>query len=203
MTTQIGDEIMITSQGLDQPVRKGEIRGVADDPDGVVYLVRWSDTGHESLLRPGPNVMIKHRHGYGSGTVVAAAAAPRLSRLRHPLKWRHSQDLQRRQRVRDQRLAQRVQDIFTGLGLTYVEFSIGGGRILHVPEVVAVTAGPPVGLDIHILPGQSPDDFSAHTSTIAYDLGVADVRVIPLRPDRIRLELLPHDPQRGRPPTSR
>jgi hypothetical protein len=67
MTTQIGDEIMIMSQKLHQLVREGEIRGVSDDPSGVVYLVRWSDTGYESLLRPGPDVVIKHRHGHGSG----------------------------------------------------------------------------------------------------------------------------------------
>jgi hypothetical protein len=89
MTTQIGDEIMIMSQKLHQLVREGEIRGVSDDPGGVVYVVRWSDTGHESLLRPGPDVVIKHRHGHGSG-----GAGLRLSWLRHPLEWRHSRDLE-------------------------------------------------------------------------------------------------------------
>jgi uncharacterized protein DUF1918 len=198
MTTQIGDEIMIMSQKLHQLVREGEIRGVSDDPSGVVYLVRWSDTGYESLLRPGPDVVIKHRHGHGSG-----GAGLRLSWLRHPLEWRHSRDLERRQQVRDEHLARRVQDIIAGLGLTQMDFSIGGGRVVHVPKVVSMAAGPPVGLDIKILPGQSPEDFSAHERTIAYDLGVAEVRVVPLGPDRIRLELLPHDPQPGHPPTSR
>jgi hypothetical protein len=96
-----------------------------------------------------------------------------------------------------------VQDIIAGLGLTQMDFSIGGGRVVHIPKVVSMAAGPPVGLDIKILPGQSPEDFSAHERTIAYDLGVAEVRVVPLGPDRIRLELLPHDPQPGHPPTSR
>lgn len=198
MTTQIGDEIMIMSQKLHQLVREGEIRGVSDDPGGVVYLVRWSDTGQESTLRPGPDVVIKHRHGHGSG-----GAGPRLSWLRHPLEWRHSRDLERRQQDRDEHLARRVQDIIAGLGLTQMDFSIGGGRVVHIPKVVSMAAGPPVGLDIEILPGQSPEDFSAHERTIAYDLGVAEVRVVPLGPDRIRLELLPHDPQPGHPPTSR
>ncbi|HSL06632.1 MAG TPA: DUF1918 domain-containing protein [Pseudonocardiaceae bacterium] len=198
MTTQIGDEIMIMSQKLHQLVREGEVRGVSDDPGGVVYVVRWSDTGYESLLRPGPDVVIKHRHGHGSG-----GAGPRLSRLRHPLEWRHSRDLERRQQARDEHLARRVQDIIAGLGLTQMDFSIGGGRVVHIPKVVSMAAGPPVGLDIKILPGQSPEDFSAHERTIAYDLGVAEVRVVPLGPDRIRLELLPHDPQPGHPPTSR
>jgi hypothetical protein len=78
-----------------------------------------------------------------------------------------------------------VQDIIAGLGLTQMDFSIGGGRVVHVPKVVSMAAGPPVGLDIKILPGQSPEDFSAHERTIAYDLGVAEVRVVPprARPD--------------------
>jgi Domain of unknown function (DUF1918) len=206
MTTQIGDEIVIMSQELHQPVRKGEIRGVTNNPGGVVYVVRWSDTGDESLLQPGPDVMIRHRHGHRS-EAVADGAVLWLSRLRHPLEWRHSRDLERRQQVwdahRNEHLAGRVQDIFAGLGLTHVENSIGGGKILHVPKVVSVAAGPPVEVDIEILPGQSPEDFSAHDRTIAYDLGVAEVRVVPLGPDRIRLKLLPHDPQPGHPPASR
>ena len=62
--------------------------------------------------------------------------------------------------------------------------------------------GPPEGLHIRILPGQSPEDFSAHTPAIAYDLGVAEVRVVPLGPSQIRLELLPHDPTPGHPPAN-
>lgn len=193
MTAHIDDKIMIMSQLLHQPVREGKIREIRDSPAGAVYLVRWSDTGHEDLLPPGPDVVIKHRHGRGSGA-VAAGTAPWLFHLRHPLEWRHSRDLERRQRIRDARLAQRAQDIIAGLGLNHTEFSIGGGRAIHVPEVVSVTAGPPVGLDIHTLPGHTPDDFAAHAPAIAYNLGVAEVRVVPLGPDRIRLELLPHDP---------
>jgi len=74
------------------------------------------------------------------------------------------------------------------------------GRVFHIPQVVSVDPGPPVGLDIRILPGQSPDDFSAHATTIAYDLGMADVRVVPVGPSVIRLELLPRDRLPG--PTS-
>lgn len=37
-----------------------------------------------------------------------------------------------------------------------------------------------VGLDIRMLLGQTPDDFTAQATAIAYNLGVAEVRVIPL-----------------------
>ena len=86
-----------------------------------------------------------------------------------------------------------MEEIIAGLELTQSDFSIAGGRIFHIPQVISVDTGPPVGLDIRILPGQSPDDFSAHAAAIAYDLGMAEVRVVPLGPSAIRLELLPHD----------
>lgn len=199
MTAQIGDEIMVISQ--DQPVRQGEIREVRNDLSGVVYVVQWSDTGQESLLPHGPDVVIKHRHGHGNGA-VATGTAPWLSRLRHPLQWRHSRDLARHQQVRDERLARRVEEIIVGLGLTQADFSIANGHTFHIPQVVSVDPGPPERLDIRILPGQSPDDFASHTLTIAYDLGVAEVRVVPLGPSLIRLELLPHDPLSEHPPVS-
>jgi hypothetical protein len=201
MTAQIGDEIVIMSQELHQPVRQGEIREVRNDPGGVVYVVQWSDTGQESQLPHGPDMVIKHRHGRGNGA-VATGAASWLSRLRHPLEWRHSQDLAQRQQVRDQRLARRVEEIIVGLGLIETDYSIAGGRTFHIPQVVSVDPGPPEALDIRILPGQAPEDFSAHTPAIAYDLGVAEVRVVPLKPSLIRLELLPHDPTPGHPPAN-
>jgi hypothetical protein len=51
-----------------------------------------------------------------------------------------------------------------------------------------------VELDIRMLPGQSPDDYAAHAKAIAYDLGMAEMRVIPLEPSLIRLQLLAHAP---------
>ena len=199
MTAQIGDEIMIISQ--DQPVRQGEIRGIRNDPGGVVYVVQWSKTSQESLLPHGPDVVIKHRHGRGNGA-VATGAAPWLSRLRHPLQWRHGRDLARHQQVVDQRLARRVEEIIVGLGLTQTNFSIASGHTFHIPQVVSVDPGPPEGVNIRILPGQSPEDFSAHTPAIAYDLGVAEVRMVPLGPFLVRLELLPHDASSGHRPAS-
>lgn len=50
-----------------------------------------------------------------------------------------------------------------------------------------------------ILLGQSPADFFAHAAAIAYDLGMSGVRVVPVDPSVIRLELLPHDRLPGPP----
>jgi hypothetical protein len=120
---------------------------------------------------------------------------PLPSLLRHPLARRRARQLectrQARDQARDQLLASRVRDIIVGRGLTQTAFSIGGGRNIHVPQVVSVIAGPPMGLNIRTLPGQTPDDFATHAPAIAYNLGVAEVRVVPLGPSLIRLELLP------------
>jgi hypothetical protein len=109
--------------------------------------------------------------------------ARRRARRRERKRWEH-----------DQVLAWHMQKIIVGLGLTRADFSIGGGRSLHTPEVVSVIAGPPTALDIRILPGQVPHDFAAHAETIAYNLGVAEVRVLPLGPLLIRLVLLSREP---------
>ncbi len=69
------------------------------------------------------------------------------------------------------------------------DYSIGGGRFVHIPHVVSVVTGPTVGLGIRMLPGQTPDDFTAQATAIAYNLGVAEVRVIPLGSSLIRLNL--------------
>jgi len=106
---------------------------------------------------------------------------------------RHTRVFERMRQEGEQRLAWRVQDIIVGLGLTQADYSLGGGRSLRIPEVISVTARP-VGLDIRMLPGQIPDDFAAHAERIAYNLGVAEVRVVPLGPSLIRLILVPRFP---------
>lgn len=199
MTGRIGDEIMIIPRASDGPVREGEIREVRNEPGGVVYRVHWSDTRQESLLPHGPDVVIKHRRGGGAAQTMVEQA-PWLSRLRHPLERRHTRDAEQRHQAAYERLAERVEEIITGLGLIEDDFSISAGRIYHIPRVVSVHPGPPLAVDMHILPGQSPEDFSAHATSIAYDLGMAEVRVVPLGPSEIRLELLPHDPHTGQSP---
>lgn len=109
---------------------------------------------------------------------------------RNPLAWRRVRRLAREHVTYEQQLARRVQEIIAGRGLIQADYSIGGGRCVHVPRVVSVSTASPVGLDIELLPGQIPEDFAAHAPAIAYNLGVAEVRVIPLGPSLIRLELL-------------
>lgn len=115
----------------------------------------------------------------------------RPSLLRRLQAWRRALRRERTRQADDQLFAWRVQDIIVGLGLTQGDYSIGGGRALHIPEVVSVIPGPPAGVGIRMLPGQMPDDFAKHAQAIAYNLGMAEVRVVPLGPSLIRLDLLP------------
>ncbi|MGH3673571.1 MAG: hypothetical protein ACRDSH_23575 [Pseudonocardiaceae bacterium] len=92
--------------------------------------------------------------------------------------------------MNNQRLAWRVQDVLVGCGLSQDDYSVGGGRVFHIPQVISVDNGPPVTLEIRMLPGQTPEDFTTHASVMAYDLGVAEVRVTLLEIPLIRLELL-------------
>ena len=125
--------------------------------------------------------------GDGTGT--------RLSLLGRLLPRRKAQrDARRRVRVqqqRNQRLAEKVETILAGSGLSQSDYSVGGGRSYHFPQVISVDEGPPMSMVIRLLEGQAPDDVALHAPAIAYDLGVSDVRVDPVGPLLIRLELLP------------
>ena len=60
MQAAVGDRISIGGHHVGEPDRDGEVlevRGVMGAPP---YLVRWSDTGHESLLFPGSDARIHH-----------------------------------------------------------------------------------------------------------------------------------------------
>ena len=103
----------------------------------------------------------------------------------------NARQLERRRQENAWRLASRVEDVFVGCGLSQFSFSLSGSRDIRAPQVLSVVDGPLVGVEIRILPGQMPDHFVKHAPTIAYNLGVTEVRVIPLGPSRIRLELFP------------
>jgi hypothetical protein len=56
----VGDRIIVRSAHVDEPARDGEVLEVRGSNDGPPYLVRWSDTGHETLVFPGPDAVIQH-----------------------------------------------------------------------------------------------------------------------------------------------
>ena len=61
-----GDRLVVHSQHVDGPERDGEIIEVRHADGSPPYLVRWSDTGHESLVFPGPDATVENfQHGDG------------------------------------------------------------------------------------------------------------------------------------------
>ncbi|HET9258206.1 MAG TPA: hypothetical protein VFO16_23825 [Pseudonocardiaceae bacterium] len=93
-------------------------------------------------------------------------------------------------REHEQRFAWYVEDIIAACGLTRVDYSVAGDRAIRIPRVISVNPGPPVSVDVRILSGQLASDFATHAEAIAYDLEVSEVRVVPIGPSVIRLELL-------------
>ena len=51
MTTRAGDYIVVASEKVGIPERRGEILEVIPHQTGLEYRVRWED-GHESSIRP-------------------------------------------------------------------------------------------------------------------------------------------------------
>ena len=60
MQARVGDRIVIRGHRVGEPIRDGEILEVRGPDDGPPYIVRWEDTGHESLFFPGSDALIEH-----------------------------------------------------------------------------------------------------------------------------------------------
>lgn len=59
MKAAVGDRMVVAAGKLDGPIRDGEI--LRTGPDGAgPYLIRWSDSGHETLFFPGADAHVEH-----------------------------------------------------------------------------------------------------------------------------------------------
>lgn len=69
MRATVGDQLVVRSAHVDEPVRDGEIVEVRGADGGPPFLVRWSDSGHEALVYPGPDAVVQPaRHPAVSAT---------------------------------------------------------------------------------------------------------------------------------------
>ncbi|HVT76969.1 MAG TPA: DUF1918 domain-containing protein [Acidimicrobiales bacterium] len=60
MQASVGDRIVIQGHRVGEPERDCEVLEV-HGPDGhAPFLVRWGDTGHESLFFPGSDATVQH-----------------------------------------------------------------------------------------------------------------------------------------------
>ena len=62
MHAAVGDRIVIKGHHVGEPVRDGEVLEVRGAGGGPPFVVRWSDTGHDSLIFPGSDAAIQHFH---------------------------------------------------------------------------------------------------------------------------------------------
>ncbi len=60
MHASVGDRIVIHSHREGEPGRDCEVLAVRGTDGGSPYLVRWGDTGHESLFFPGSDATVQH-----------------------------------------------------------------------------------------------------------------------------------------------
>lgn len=60
MQARVGDRIVIRGHRVGEPIRDGEILEVRGPDGGPPYIVRWEDSGHETLFFPGSDALIEH-----------------------------------------------------------------------------------------------------------------------------------------------
>lgn len=63
MKAQVGDELVITGHFVGEPPRVGRVTEVRGDDGAPPYRVQWDDSGHTTLLYPGPDCTVKHLAG--------------------------------------------------------------------------------------------------------------------------------------------
>jgi Domain of unknown function (DUF1918) len=61
MEAAVGDRLVIHSAHVDGQVRHGDILEVRGTSGAPPYVVRWSDSGHEGLVFPGPDATVEHQ----------------------------------------------------------------------------------------------------------------------------------------------
>jgi hypothetical protein len=80
MKASVGDRLVLASSVVDGTVRDGVIVAVRHDDGSPPYTVRWSDTGEETLVWPGPDAHVEHG--------AAGTPAPAGDRPAEVITWR-------------------------------------------------------------------------------------------------------------------
>jgi hypothetical protein len=60
MFAQPGDRLVIHGHRVGESDRDAEILEVRHQDGTPPYVVRWSDSGHEALVFPGPDAFVQH-----------------------------------------------------------------------------------------------------------------------------------------------
>jgi hypothetical protein len=87
MHATVGDRIVVASATLGALARDGEILDVRGSNGEPPYMVRWSDTGRESLFFPGPDVHVQHYETPQSLDETAERSAQPSPPTSHVTSW--------------------------------------------------------------------------------------------------------------------
>ena len=94
MKADVGDRIVVAS-GAARPIRDGEVLQTGPDGGGP-YLVRWSDSGNESLFSP-----VRTRMSSMSSGIPATLAVSRLQPARAQSRPRNGRSRSTCMKIRD------------------------------------------------------------------------------------------------------
>ena len=70
---QVGDRLIISGHAVGDPDRDGEILEVRGPGGTPPFVVRWEDTGHETLYFPGSDATVQH---FGEPAAATPSAGP-------------------------------------------------------------------------------------------------------------------------------
>ena len=59
MKAKVGDRIVIKGHHIGEPIRDCQVVEVHGSDGGAPYLVRWGDSGHETLFFPGSDAAVE------------------------------------------------------------------------------------------------------------------------------------------------
>ncbi|MCW2790090.1 MAG: putative signal-transduction protein with domain [Aeromicrobium sp.] len=59
----VGDTLIVHSTHVGEAVREATILEARGEDGGPPFMVRWSDSGHEGLIFPGPDAEVQHVEG--------------------------------------------------------------------------------------------------------------------------------------------
>lgn len=60
MKAKVGDQLVVKGHQVGERERHGIVLEVVGEGGEPPFKIRWDDDGHESLLYPGPDVIVEH-----------------------------------------------------------------------------------------------------------------------------------------------
>ena len=74
MHAQVGDTLLVEGRTVETPRRQGEILEVHGKDGTPPFVVRWDDSGHTTVLYPGPDCEVHgSEHGANGPATVGGA----------------------------------------------------------------------------------------------------------------------------------